>query len=134
MTDKTNIFTCVRRRLLLLGVEFIKDKSGDGEAENGCYVHHGPIYLCLAWTTFTGGVVAAVLKQFFAEDTLELAGRLALQLVEALTQGTGKRTSLNLPELSHLHLRRVHLQCSTHGREEPRLTAAGKFYKKQLVF
>ena len=119
-----------------MDIHFIKNKSGDGEAEDGSDVHHRTIYLCLARTPFmveklciagtilslgthtlrsaTCGVLAAVLKQFFTIDTLELAGRLTLQLVEALTQGAGKRTSLNLPELSYLHLRGVHLQCSSH--------------------
>ena len=61
-----------------------------------------------------GGVMAFVFQEFIREYALELALWELFVALEAVAEGTSQRVTLHLPELSHLYLGGVKLQCSPH--------------------
>ena len=88
----------------------------------------GYAYICSAGESFDSVARVVYGDEKYAADLLcsnpeqglklRFDGGETLLLLETLTQRTGQRTALNLPELSDLHTRGVHLQGSTHRREE----------------
>ena len=88
--------------------DILNDQTSKGETEDG-----GDVNQTAVGTLASVGDLL-VLQQFVAIDALELTGGETLLLLETLTQRTGQRTALDLPELSDMHTRGVHLQGSTH--------------------
>ena len=105
-----------KSRLTVPAAEFLQHQAGNGEAEDGCNVHHGAIDLRLAGAPFVieqgcisgaflrfgthasfcaaGCILALVHQQFIAVHTLELAGRTAFHLLEPLWRLCDKECGL----------------------------------------
>lgn len=64
-------------------------------------------------------------QQLLGIDAKELPLREGAVSLEAFADGACQRAALHLPELSHLHLGRIHLEGRTHSREEFPLALGG---------